>query len=67
MSAAALEIWDARKGERLMTLEHHNRLVNTLGFSLDGRFLVSGSDDQSVALWNLDAYHQQLIKLHLGW
>jgi WD40 repeat protein len=63
----AVEIWDTLRRERLLNLEQHSRPVNTLSFSRDGRFLVSGSDDQSVALWNLDAYHDQLFKLRLGW
>jgi WD40 repeat protein/tRNA A-37 threonylcarbamoyl transferase component Bud32 len=67
ISAGGVEVWDTRRGERLLNLERHSRLVNTLGFSPDGRVLASGSDDQSVALWNLDAYSEQLGKLHLGW
>ncbi len=67
IAAGGVEVWDTRRGERLLNLERHSRLANTLSFSPDGRVLASGSDDQSVALWNLDAYHEQLTKLHLGW
>jgi WD40 repeat protein len=67
VSAGDLEIWDTRHGERLLNLERNARLVNTLSFSPDGRFLVSGSDDQSVALWDFGEYHDQLVKLRLGW
>jgi WD40 repeat protein len=67
VSAGGVEIWDTRHGERLLNLERHTRPVNTLGFSPDGRFVISGGDDQSVARWDLDAYHTQLVKLHLDW
>ena len=65
VSAGDLQIWDTRHGERLLTLERHSRLVNSLSFSPDGRFLVSGSDDQSVALRDFGEYHDQLVKLRL--
>jgi WD40 repeat protein len=67
VSAGDLEIWNTRLGERLLNLELHTGIVNTLSFSPDGRFLVSGSDDQSVALWDLGEYHDRLVKLRLGW
>jgi WD40 repeat protein len=67
IAAGGVEVWDTRRGERLLNLERHSRPVNTLSFSPDRRVLASGSDDQSVVLWDLDAYHDQLAKLHLGW
>ncbi|MFX1505287.1 MAG: WD40 repeat domain-containing protein, partial [Promethearchaeota archaeon] len=33
----------------------HTDLVNSLKFSLDGKLLVSGSDDQLIYIWNLTA------------
>ncbi len=67
IAAGGVGVWDTRRGERLLNLERHARLANTLSSSPDGRMLASGSDDQSVALWNLDAYHGQLTELQLGW
>jgi WD40 repeat protein len=67
ISARGVEVWDKQRGERLVNLEQHSRAVNTLSFSPDGRVFATGSDDQSVTLWRVDAYHDQLIKLHLGW
>ena len=45
-------IWDVATGENLAII-HHPDAVNSISFSADGRFLVSGSDDKTVELWDL--------------
>jgi WD40 repeat protein len=37
----------------LVTLEGHRSLVTTVAFSRDSRRLVSGSDDETVKLWDV--------------
>ena len=34
------------------TLSGHERGVNGVAFSLDGKYLVSGSDDLAIKIWN---------------
>ena len=46
-------ILDAVTGIRRSVLSKHTRQVNSLTFSLDGTFLVSGSDDCTINLWDL--------------
>ncbi|TFK35295.1 hypothetical protein BDQ12DRAFT_572061, partial [Crucibulum laeve] len=63
-----IRLWDAETqqhiGEPLRAHENwplrgHNNSVNSVAFSADGRHIVSGSDDQTVRLW--DAETQQPI------
>ena len=56
--AAGLEsgdiiIFDAITGVHMSVLSCHTGEVNSLAFSLDGTFLVSGSDDFTVNLWDI--------------
>jgi len=67
VAAGGVEIWDIKSGESLMNLEGHSRAVTALSFSPDGRMLATGSEDQSVALWDLEEFRRQLLTLHLYW
>ena len=56
--AVALEfgdiiIHDAVTGVQMSVLSGHTRHVNSLAFSSDGTFLVSGSNDKTVNLWDI--------------
>ena len=46
-------ILDAITGVHMSILSCHTEEVNSLAFSLDGTFLVSGSDDRTVNLWDI--------------
>ena len=50
-----IQIWNALNGEREFVLSGHNDLVTDIVFSDDGKYLVSGSRDFSVILWDLDS------------
>ena len=48
-----ITILDAAPGICTSVLSGHTRQVNTLAFSLDGMSLVSGSNDRTVKLWDI--------------
>jgi len=48
-----IDILDAITGSKVAVLSGHTDGVNSLTFSLDGAFLVSGSDDKNVKLWDV--------------
>jgi len=45
-------------GELIKTLDGHSNTVNALKFSIDGMFLVSGSSDHTVNIWNITGENQ---------
>ncbi|WP_353931978.1 serine/threonine-protein kinase [Okeanomitos corallinicola TIOX110] len=47
-----IKMWDVNTGEKILTLTEHTKTVNSLAFSADGKTLVSGSDDQTIKIWN---------------
>jgi WD40 repeat protein len=60
--AAAISVWDWRRGQRLHTLEGHAVYANCAAISHSGRRLVSGGADGIVKLWDLTT-GQELLTL----
>ncbi len=50
-SIQTLRIWDVRTGRLLHSIGPHAQ-VNAVAFSLDGRQVLSGSDDNQLILWD---------------
>jgi WD40 repeat protein len=51
--AGNIALWDIRNRSRIKTLMGHRKQVQALAFSPDGQFLVSGSMDKTIKLWNM--------------
>jgi WD40 repeat protein/tRNA A-37 threonylcarbamoyl transferase component Bud32 len=47
-----LKVWDAETGREQLTLLGHTSLVAGVGFSPDGKRIVSGSADRTAKLWD---------------
>jgi WD40 repeat protein len=48
-----IKLWEIDTGKEIVTLRGHSDRVRCLCLSLDGKFLVSGSVDRTIKLWNL--------------
>jgi WD40 repeat protein len=54
-SGRYLEVWDLDTGKRIHKLGGHHGSGYGIDFSPDGKYLVSGSYDQTFKLWNLES------------
>lgn len=59
-----MQLWDAVSGSHQKLLEGHSGRVNCVVFSLDGKYLLTGSNDQTIKLW--DAHTGGLLKTLQG-
>ena len=64
-----IRMWDITKTpSKSVDLEKHNDKVNTLAFTPNGHWLVSGSDDQTILMWNLksQSFDPELLSAQTG-
>jgi WD40 repeat protein len=60
-------VWDSSTGKTLKVLEGHIGVVWSVGFSSDGRQIVSGSEDKSVRVWDSSTGETLMVlKDHTG-
>jgi WD40 repeat protein len=69
-----VRIWNAASGIQELELRGHTKWVNSVGFSPDGKHIVSGSDDKMVRIWKVESgvtvgqYDLEAeLKGHTGW
>ena len=56
---------DAQTGKYLFTFdEPHNKIIQSITVSYDGKYLLTGSNDKTAKLWNIDNRKCQLTILH---
>ena len=48
-----IKLWNS-KGDLLATLNDHEKRVNSIEFTPDGKYLISSSDDLTIKLWDLN-------------
>ncbi len=46
-----LIIWDGYSGEFKKCIYAHNNWINSVGFSPDSQYIISGSDDKTIKIW----------------
>jgi WD40 repeat protein len=55
MKLYTINIWDIKTGEQILSLYGHTDSILTLAISPDGKYVVSGSQDKTIKVWNLEA------------
>ena len=63
-----IRIWNPDTLELVRELRSHNDTVNTVHFSMDGRFLASGGMDSQIKIYDIrDDYKEVFHKPGAGW
>mgnify|MGYP002525352262 CR=1 FL=1 len=50
-----VKMGDAGTGQKTLTVEGHSGDVTSVSFSPDGKRIVSGSDDNTVKVWDISS------------
>ncbi len=51
-----IQLWEVASGQCLRTFQGHTNTVTSVCLSADGSFALSGSNDQALRLWELEAH-----------
>lgn len=65
MQVASIRLYDYENGKLLRLLQSHTNVILGLSFSHEGKYLLSGSHDKTVKLWDLGSFTPiQTINFH---
>ena len=63
--APAIKIWDVASRQLVARLEGHTADLRALAFSSGGKTLVSGGEDRTLRLWDMERFEQRaVVKTH---
>jgi WD40 repeat protein len=67
-SNGSVELWDTQVGRSIGRLEGHSAPVRTAALSHDAQTLVTGSDDRTLIVWNLEKKTRtRTLQGHTAW
>ncbi|THU84858.1 WD40 repeat-like protein, partial [Dendrothele bispora CBS 962.96] len=49
-----ITVWESSSGQKPKTIEGHKDYVTSVAFSSDGTLIVSGADDGTIGIWNVE-------------
>ena len=64
--AGEVKVWDARTGEKVLTLAGPAGSVTSVAFTADGKSIVSQNADQTVRVWDAETGRESLTLKGLG-
>ncbi len=56
-----IQVWNAKRGTLLASLNGHRGMIYSMAISGNGALAVSGGEDSTVRIWDLDACGQLLV------
>ena len=49
----AASLWDIQSAREIRTFQGHSDMIRSVGFSRDGKYLATGSEDKTVKVWDV--------------
>jgi WD40 repeat protein len=60
------QIWNIATERILCIFEGHENTVISVGFSRDGRLIISGSWDNTVRIWDMETKQHEMLSITAG-